>query len=303
MLSTFLSILLIGCGHNNVLKEFRTLDYPSASGIEFANNRIYVMGDDANFLLILDENLEPVDSIRLYDFPEKRIGKDVKADLESVTFTKSKKLLLLGSGSLLPMRSVAWLIDPVNKSKDSIRLDSFYNHLSQTGLGEINIEGMTSIPGNIVMANRGNKTHPKNHLILTSPQFYKDQLHAPVSLMLAGSSTDSAAFNGVSGLAYSYKTDRLILSVSTEDTRNALEDGAIGKSYLWIINNFSTKKRWKAVNPDQVIDLVVMDEKFIGQKIESVCITKETRNFLHLVLVADNDNGSSSIFKIIIEKD
>ena len=103
-------------------------------------------------------------------------------------------------------------------------------------------------------------------------------------------------------MSYSYKSDRLIMTISTEDTHNALEDGAIGKSYLWIFKNISSKRRWKAANPSQVIELDAMDARFKGQKIESVCITSETRDFLHLVMAADNDDGSSTLFRVVVEK-
>ena len=121
--------------------------------------------------------------------------------------------------------------------------------------------------------------------------------------MLAGSATDTFLFNGVSGLAYAKQTDKLILTVSTEDTRNSLDDGAIGKSYLWVVNSISTKKNWKAINPNRIIDLEEIDPRFKGQKIESVCIIKETKNFMYLVLAADNDNGSSTLFTMVVEKD
>ena len=50
---------------------------------------------------------------------------------------------------------------------------------------------------------------------------------------------DTASFKGISGLCYAKESDQLIMTVSTEDTRNSYDDGAIGKSYLWIINNIS----------------------------------------------------------------
>ncbi len=286
-----------------MLKEIKKLDqYPSASGIEYFNNQFYVIGDDANDILILDSNFNPIDSINLYSFTEKRIPKKLKADLEGITLTKDNQLLLAGSGSLSPYRNTAWLINPVTKQKDSIRLDIFYQRLIPNGITEINIEGICAIPGSIILTNRGSKGYPKNYLILTSDNFWTDQANAPISLILVGSATDSSLFNGVSGIAYSKQSDRLILTVSTEDTRNNMDDGAIGKSYLWIIENISSRKKSKAVNPDKIVDLENIDPKFKGQKIESVCITKETKNFLHLVLAADNDDGSSSLFKLVAEK-
>lgn len=298
-----LSLLLISCGSNDMLKEYKLLDhYPSASGIEYFNNNYYIIGDDANNLLVLDSNLNPLDSIQLYNYPEKRIPKAVKPDLEAVLTTTDKKLMLLGSGSILPQRNIGWLFDPATKQKDSIRLDTLYARILQSGPKELNIEGAASIPGGIVLANRGNKSYPKNQLIFTGKECWKNQDRTPIAVVSLGGNTDTAKFSGVSGIDYCRKSDRLILTVSTEDTRSSHEDGAIGKSYLWIIENISSKKGWKAINPNQVIELDGIDPKFEGQKIESVCITKETRDFLHLVLVADNDNGSSSIFRLITEK-
>ena len=298
-----LTILLASCGSNNMLKEVKQLNYSSASGIEYFNSQFYIIGDDANNLMILDSNLNPTDSIPLYSFPEKRIPKKLKADLEGITLTKDNQLLLLGSGSLSPFRNTAWLIDPLTKRMDSFRLDTFYQRLILNGIKEINIEGVCTIPGSIILTNRGNKGYPKNYLIVTSNDFWKDQSNAPISVILAGSVTDTFLFNGISGLAYAKQSDQLLLTVSTEDTRNSMDDGAIGKSYLWIINNISSKKKWKAINPDRIIDLEETDPRFKGQKIESLCITKETKNFLYLVLAADNDNGSSTLFTMVVEKD
>ncbi len=299
-----LSITYSACATKDSLEENKLLPhYPSASGIEYFNNNFYVIGDDANNLLVLDSNLNETDSIPLYSFAQKRIPKAEKPDLESILLTSDNKLLLLGSGSLSPNRNEAWLIDPITKQKDSIRLDTFYQRLSANGIKEINIEGACDVLGFILLSNRGSKGYPKNQLILTRKNFYTNQTNAPITVILAGTNTNSAIFNGISGLAYSKKSDRLIMTVSTEDTRNSMDDGAIGKSYLWIVNNISAKLKWKALNPDKIIDLGNISPQFLAQKIESVCITKEDNKLLHLVLAADNDNGSSTIFKVVIKKD
>jgi hypothetical protein len=297
-------IFFASCGSHTMLKQIKTLpDYPSASGIEYFNNQYYIIGDDANNLLILDSSLNPAGSIPLYSFAEKRIPKPVKADLEGITLTKDNKLLLLGSGSLSPTRNAGWLIDPITNQKDSIRLDTFYQRLKLYDIEEINIEGVCSLPSSIILSNRGSKGYKKNQLIVTSKNFWTDQANATISIILAGFNPDSTSFNGISGLTYSGKSDQLILTVSTEETKNSMDDGAIGKSYLWIVNNISAKLKWKALNPDKIIDLDKLDPQFKGQKIESVCVTEETNDFLHLVLAADNDNGSSTIFKVVIKKD
>ena len=297
-----LSLMAISCGNNTVLQEVKKLDhYPSASAIEYTNNTVYVLGDDANQLLLLDSALVIKDSIELYSYPEKRIPKDIKPDLEALTFIKRRKYLFaVGSGSLIPQRNIGWLIDPLTKQKDSIRLDTFYRRLSLNGIIEVNIEGITAVPNAIILSNRGNKSYPKNHLVFTRENFYEQQSHTNITIALIGFNTDSASFKGVSGLGYSYRNDKLFLTVSTENTRNNLEDGTIGKSYLWIVKSISSKTRWKAINPDQIIDLEKTDPRFKGQKIESVCVMKETRKFIYLLLAADNDDGSSTLFKLAV---
>lgn len=305
-----LTIILIftscgcGSGNGNMLKDVKKIDYyPSASGIEYYNKHLYVIGDDANHILVLDSNFRLTDSILLFAATEKRLPKSVKPDLESMTTLPDNKLLLLGSGSLSPYRNRAWMVDLTSKGVDSIKLDTFYSKLSVNGLKELNIEGLCRIPGYFLISNRGNKGFPKNHLILVDKSFWNQQSATPITLIRVGNNTDTSKFSGVSGLTYSEKSDKLLLTVTTENTINTLDDGEIGKSYLWIIDDISTKKRWAAINPNKVIDLEKLDEKFRQQKIESVCITEETKHFLHLVLAADNDDGSSTLFKIIVEKD
>ena len=301
----FLLWFTVSCGKTHLLKELIQIEtYPSASGIEYYNDRFYIIGDDARQLLILDSSLHIQDSILLYPGIVKRLPKDTKPDFESITQVRNagkNYLLIIGSGSLAPYRNTAWLIDP-DGDKEAVRLDTFFLRLPLNGIEEINIEGSCVIPGSVVLSNRGNKTNRKNQLIITSNNFWKQQTVATISTLLVGSNADTSVFNGVSGLDYAAKSDRLVMTVSTEDTRNAYDDGAIGKSYIWIVKNISGKKRWKSVNPDQVIDLEAIDPRFKGHKIESVCITKETKHFLHLVLAADNDKGSSTLFRLLVEK-
>jgi hypothetical protein len=295
------AISITACNKKVILQEVKPLPhYPSASGIEYLDGNYYIIGDDASNMIILDSNLNITDSVALYSIPGKRISKSVKPDLESISILPGNKLLLIGSGSAMPQRNIAWIIDPATRQKDSIRLDTFYQRLLLNGIKELNIEGSTAIPGSMIMSNRGSKGYTKNHLIFTSWNFRERQTTAEILTVLTGTNSDTSFFNGISGMAHTKKTDKLIMTVSTEDTRNSMDDGAIGKSYLWIINNISSKKRWKAVNPDKIIDLVVADARFKGHKIESVCITKETNKFLYLVLVADNDDGSSTLFRMVI---
>ena len=54
----------------------------------------------------------------------------------------------------------------------------------------------------------------------------------------------------------------------------------------------------KSVKPDQMIKLTPVDKRFTKQKIESVCVERFDKNEFILHMVADNDNGTSGLFKM-----
>ncbi len=294
------------CSSHFTFKKSKLLnDYPSGSGITYFNNRIYLIGDDAGNLLMMDTAFNITDSVQLLESQQKRISKELKPDLEAatvITVNNSPEILLVGSGSLAPYRNTGWLINPVNKQKTLLALNQFYNRLKAEGIDALNIEGVTAIPAGIVLSSRGNKTLRANYLIFTSNAFWKNQESAAVKIIKVGSNNDTAFFSGVSGLEYSKLSDQLLLTVSTENTYNTIDDGDIGKSYLWIINNISAKKNISAVNPNKIIDLEKLDERFKGHKIESVCIIAETKKEMELVFVADDDKGSSNLFKLVLKQ-
>jgi hypothetical protein len=252
---------------------------------------------------ITDTLFSAVDSIHIFDNAEKRIQKEIKADTEAIALINKNQdtnLLVLGSGSLPPYRDSCFIIGPYNKLIKRTGLDTIYKRIKNTGLQQLNIEGAASLGGNIILASRGNKTYQKNHLILLPYAFWQNQSTANIRLIKTGINTDTSSFAGISGLDYSFRSDQLILSVSTENTYNNYDDGAIGKNYLWIINDFLSKRRMSAINPNRVIDLEEIDARFKSHKIESVCILTENKNEKQLVLAADDDKGSSVLFKLIL---
>jgi hypothetical protein len=73
----FIFFLFYSCSSKETSSDvqIKKLDYPSASSIEYFDKKLYVMGDDATNLLILDTNLNIIDSIPLLSYPGKRIPK------------------------------------------------------------------------------------------------------------------------------------------------------------------------------------------------------------------------------------
>ena len=304
--SRFLIILLLiaSCARKDNMpgNQIKKLDYPSASSIEYFDEKLYVVGDDATNLLVLDTSLNIIDSIPLLSYPGKRIPKDTKPDLEASALN-ADNLFLFGSGSLSPYRNFAWRHNLKTKDNDSINLKPLFLKVKDLGIEQINIEGACFVSGKLILVNRGNKGYPHNHFIITDEKSWTSDSSFQISIANFEDQKDTASFKGISGLCYAKESDQLIMTVSTEDTRNSYEDGTIGKSYLWIINNISNKLDSKTLSPDKIIDLEKTDPHFKNQKIESATVISETNGLIKLVLVADNDDGSSTIFKMSITKD
>jgi len=301
----YILLIVLSCNQleNTSLVTIKKLDYPSASAIEYYNGKLYVMGDDAVNLLILDTSLNILDSISVIDYPAHRIPKDIKPDFEAATLI-ADHLLLFGSGSLSPYRNLAWMcnLNELENEGYETNLELLYSKGKMLGVEQINIEGAAYILERLIFVNRGNKSYPYNHLIVTDQVYGLNDSNSKISIIPFEIQKDTASFKGVSGLCYSVQSDKLIMTVSTENTRNNFEDGTIGKSYLWIINNVSGKLDGQSIKPNRRLDLEYIDHRFKGQKIESATIIRETEKLIYLALVADNDDGSSTVFKLNIPK-
>lgn len=287
------------------LLDFKKLEnFPSASGIEFYDDRVYLVGDDAKDLMVLNKKWNKPGVIHLFDSEDARISKQQKADLEAsavIHLNKKPYLLLLGSGST-NMRNHAVLLNLLNYKFEMLDLTVFYERLKQSGIAELNIEGASAMNGDIVLCNRANNTNPDNILIVTSAEFWKKQADAPIRLIKVGLPTTEPVM-GISGITYSEDHETLIFTTSTEDTINAYDDGSIGKSCLGFIENAPRKigREKVKLKVNELIDLPSADEQFKGYKIESVCIQSEKDHSMKLQLVADNDTGSSYLFKVQVK--
>ncbi len=279
-----------------------TEHYASGSALAFINGRLYLVGDNMGHVLVLNEDFEVTDTITIIDASANTLPKATKPDIEASLAVNGDKLLLMGSGSLVPYRNSAWLVNTTSRQYEHIDLSPYYDRLKAQGLPNLNIEGAAAYGDNIVLANRGNKGYPENQLIITSAGFWNDQQNAPVKMKRIGEKTRPAAFSGVSGMDYSTLSDCLLLTLSTEDTYDPYADGAIGKSYLWLVNNLSRKEAAATILPDRVIDLEAVDTRFKGQKTETVCILHETEKEMTLAMAADNDTGNTVLFKVRLRK-
>lgn len=278
-------------------------DFPSGSGITLYKGHIYVIGDDANTILVLDSEYNVLDNIRLFNFEVKRIPKADKPDFETSLILQSEGrdyLLVLGSASR-PNRETGLLLDLANSTTKTIRqldLSEFTKRLKQLPIGALNIEGSTVINNFAILSNRANHSNPKNSLIITSTDFWKSQETAPISVLTLDLSVVSNKILGVSELCYVKEKDFLLLTLTSEITSNTYDDGIIGDSYLGRIDNISKKINNNTLELDGKLNLSIANEAFTGEKIEGILVERIEDDAMIIHLVSDNDQGQSRLFKI-----
>lgn len=275
-------------------------NFPSGSALEFFNDRLYIAGDDAKQLLVLNKRWKELERIKLFEHPSERIPKDVKTDIESSLQPSGKEhpeLLLLGSGSAA-LRNKGVLVNVENGNKEEKSLDVFYERVRKSGIKELNIEAATVVNEYAIFCNRGNLTNRDNHLIITKLDFWKHQDRVELTVLKLELPINETNVIGISGLTYSHKNDWLLFTASTEVTQNAYDDGEIGESYIGIIENASRKIGRKSMKINGILPLSQFNKLFIKKKVESLCIQRDKTSRLKLHLVADNDTGVTYLFKV-----
>lgn len=277
-------------------------DIPSASGIEYDNGLFYIAGDDACCIYCLDDDFALVSVTPIPGPDQYRIPKKEKKDWESLAIVGvegSKALLLLGSGSLSPQRDHAAIWDFGQESPSISDLGPFYTQLRSNGLTELNIEAATAFGNGILLGNRGHKHHPYNTLIYSPVvDIWKSPASPHCSQLILPEET--TGFAGISGLAWWPERDWLFFTASSEDTANVYDDGEIGESRVGLIRNASMALLKDKVWPDEWIALEGISPVFFKKKIESICL-RESGNTPELILVADNDDGSSHLFRLLMK--
>jgi hypothetical protein len=293
--------------HYILLHSFLLSSFPSGSSINYYHDKFFLIGDDSNYILILDRNYKKIDSLNLFNYTGQRIPKTEKIDLEGSTIIGAagrRHLFVSGSGSGQNRKKA--LVIPISKkgiSKKELKdfivdIDNFMQRMDAAGIDEINVEGVTEWKGNLILGNRGNLLNKNNHLIITTSDFWKKQHDAPVEIKkLLMPDDTSALVLGLSELCYVKEHDVLFMTFSSEATTNSYDDGVIGDSFLAMINNASAKLKAGELHAENLINLTTVDAIFKNQKIEGIC-AEVAGNKVILNLISDNDNGQSHLFKL-----
>ncbi len=267
-------------------------DYPSGSTICFMNDLFYVMGDDASEILVLNDHLVELKRVPLFPKDENiRIPKAFKADIEASVAIRQDGvdcILFFGSGSVSPHRDYAYLFEPESKSFMRIDFSSFYDQL-RNQFAHLNIEAAAMLGSSLALGIRGNRSNPDNYIALISLGKLSPKFRRKVLLKLP------VEYTGISGMDYDGVRDVLLITFSSENTSNSYDDGAIGESYLAIIQDATEQIQKNELNISSLTKLSDLGTEFNLQKIESVALTGNNRQ---LLLVADNDHGDTNLFRI-----
>lgn len=286
------------------LLDFIELEnYSSGSGIEFYDDRIFIIGDDSRELLAMTKKWSKPTLINLFDTADKKTPKSAKPELETMTVLSVDKklhLLIVGSG-VNDNRNKALLLNLKTNAKTWLDLTVFYNRIRAAGIPELNIEGIAEVYDYLVLVNRSSAANPANHLIITKSDFWKNQEKASLQTIIIDFENVGTPPNmGISGLTYSDKHEDLFLTISTETAQGAADAGKPGKTYLAVIQNLYRKigREKGKIKVNHLIDLPAENKAFKGFAIESVCIQSEKDHSVKLQLLANNNTGKTFLFKI-----
>ena len=272
---------------------------PSGSGIEKWQDKIYIIGDDSNFLYELNNNWDIINAIRLFDRPtdnNQRIIKQIKPDLDAVTLVPPSHLLAFGSGSLPEVRDVGILLNLA--SQDELEYLNFYDmyEMLRSITSQVNIEGACNVDDKVILLNRGDNNH-SNQLIITNWNRKQLNIEKQLDIHFLDLPQIENINTGFTGCVHLPETDVMIFCASAEDTSNGYDDGKIKGSLLGVMQNFTTQ----IARSDIKITEIIVPEFFKGKKIESVCIDEfiATNEFTVLVC-ADNDDGKTELMRLHI---
>jgi len=304
-----------------IIKKATLEEIPSASGIEVINGIIYIIGDDSPYLFVLNQELQIINKIKLYEpaeIKDGRIPKLCKADLECMSVLSINNyphLLILGSGSKSPQRDIAFLVKlPTNYNKKHLVLNTYVKDLYDllrsneeiVAEGELNLEGAATGKEHFILFNRASGGSRNAALYFKLEEFVEYiQGHTEMTPFPTVYNYELSSLNNIlSGFSGGCVfEEKVFFSASVENTSNAFDDGEILGSYIgWmkeedLYNNNEIDKVYK---PKGIVLLEENGSPFKG-KIESITILEKDVNTYIALAVTDNDSPSSELLMLEIE--
>jgi len=305
------SFIFSGCSDKNI-EESLTIEsetildsIPSGSGLAIHNDIVYIIGDDATGVYTLNpENLsQSKTAIPGFVYSEYRQPKETKHDFESATlisWQNKQFLLAFGSGSKKNFRD-SLLVFNINNHNDQriFSLTQFYGELQRqtvTDPSQWNVEGSTVTSQDLLLCNRGNNLIIKLPLkefleyVLDDHPTLPNASYHQVKLPMIDDK--EARFSGMC----TFNDSIILFCASVEDTPDWIQDGPVMGSYIGIYSISENKL---------VASFLLKDKqgKVLKEKIESIDILNRDSESISLLAIADNDNGSSKLFRLRLRLD
>jgi len=303
---TLITFLTGSCRENHptemlIIEEEKLLDsIPSASGIVTDGDSAWVVGDDATGVYRLNLTSYEHRKIPLEGFAAQqyRLPKPVKHDFECanlVSWNNKQYLVAFGSGSMAPFRDSVLLFNTADTSDQQIiSIEPFYKTLQQLTSADStqwNIEGSTMAGDSLLLCNRGNNTIISfkadsfmHYLLFAGAPVPAIDFHRATLPQIEGK---EARLSGICTL----NDNLLLFSASVEDTPNWVKDGPILGSFIGI---YSLKQK-------KVLASHLLRNKqgaIAKEKVESIDIVSKQAGTVTCIAVADNDNGTSRLFRL-----
>ncbi len=281
-----------------IVKKVEKLPHPpSASGIEYVNGLYYIIGDDANALFVLSEDLKVQKTIPFVRGREvkEHIPKKEKTDFECMTFLYVEEvphILVMGSGSK-PQRKIAFLYNMITEEMQKLEYNGFYDRIEKdthfTLNTELNVEALCATQDYIYLFQRGNIADKNTFLRFPIQNIHKPNEYEVFNTKLDGIQQGKAGF---SGACYVLEWNSILFTASVEITKNAYDDGEVLGSTAGLIQNHEVKANTV---------ITYSDGKPYVAKIESITIKKILKaNTLLAVAVTDADGKESEIAELEI---
>lgn len=292
-----------------------SLDLPevsSGSGLAILEDKIYIVGDDSPYLYELDSQFALTDKhLLLEGLPtEGRIPKTVKPDFECMAEERTDQgtsLWMFGSGSQSPERDLLVIYDPkVPESLRKYTLTGFYERIvALAGIQQeqLNLEAAVILDGKLYLFNRGS-----NQLAIMPlaqlKSYLADASSSDLSLIdikileleLAKVGNMQSRFSGACALP---GTTGILFSATLEDTDNWIDDGEIHGSMLGILDT----QHPESFSKQDMAFVKRADGQTALEKIESVSfLSHDLQGQLRLLAVADNDDGTSGLFTLQLDR-
>ena len=288
-----------------LLDDKQLKDFTPGPGIEAFEDQLYLIGEDARYILLMNRGWKVQETINLFASDTFRMTKELMSDFQATTVMQVNKLpfiLMIGSGSMQPGNNKAVLMNLNTRGIEELDLTVFYNRLKLSGIEELDIKAVTVLNDKLIICTRANKTHSDNRLIITSLEFWKHQHVADILTVKLELEEKAGKLMTLSGFTYSYENDWLITTVLSENAVNTIDEGSFGESYLGIVENASRKIGRKRFKINHYFNLTEVDKKFKGQQVQSLCIQSDKEQKLKLHIVSRNNKGENSLFKIRLKE-